>query len=683
MNRVRNYLVPGFLLAAFPLACAMASQVDNRALRAPAVGGGAFAPGADGIGDAYFPQMGNGGYDVQHYRIDLRTSVADGAIAGATTIDAIATQNLSRFNLDFNTLQIEAITVDGVPAAFSRDGRELSVTPGIGIAAGQAFKVEVRYQGKPGETDLAKVDPRRGWKSKGNGINASGEPSIDWMWFPVNDHPRDKATYTFRITAEEPYEVILNGRREQVVRNADGTRTFVWTMNQPMASYLVTFNVVKDYVALTQAGPNGLPMTTYCPRELEERCKTFFARQPEMVAFFSEKFGPYPFDSYGSIVARGMGSALETQSLSTFWSVVLKNRPDEEGEDIVAHELAHQWFGDSVSLSQWQDLWLNEGFATYAAGLWTEHSRGTAMDKQAERWRRAAQGDLSGWGPPPPPNGAMPTMEQYNDGRALLQAIEHMPDEMMESTKVVNGLAALQAVGVGAVRLTPEQARRFLEALPKGSLDAAQADGLLARVKPAGMPGGDFLAALQPLVAADQPLPMPAVKAMLAAFPLQEVAMLPDSRHKFVQGLIPGLRVFSARVPAAPSASADTAAGAPPAGVKVVDGALASGVQVADGGPPPGGMHNAQMVASPPGNPGVGNLFNLGVYARGALTLYALRNRIGEARFDRLMRTYYSTYRGGNATTADFIGLAKTIGGGGLDAFFKAWLYGDKVPETP
>lgn len=94
-------------------------------------------------------------------------------------------------------------------------------------------------------------------------------------------------------------------------------------------------------------------------------------------------------------------------------------------------------------------------------------------------------------------------------------------------------------------------------------------------------------------------------------------------------------------------------------------------------------MHNAQMVASPPGNPGVGNLFNLGVYARGALTLYALRNRIGEARFDRLMRTYYSTYRGGNATTADFIGLAKTIGGGGLDAFFKAWLYGDKVPETP
>lgn len=683
MIRTRKHLAPTLLLAALPLACAMASQADTRASRATVAKTGAFAPGADGIGDPYFPQMGNGGYDVQHYDIALRTSVEEGAIAGSATIDAIATQDLSRFNLDFNNLQIDAITVNGAPATFTREGRELSITPGTGIATGQAFKVEVRYQGEPGETELAKQEgnPLRGWKRSEYGINASGEPSIDWMWFPVNDHPLDKATYTFRITAQDPYEVILNGTREQVVRNADGTRTFVWTMKQPMASYLVTFNVVKDYVAIEQKGPNGLPMTTYCPRELEAKCRTFFAKQPEMVAFFSETFGPYPFESYGSIVTKGLGTALETQSLSTFASSILR-APGADGENIVAHELAHQWFGDSVSLKRWQDLWLNEGFASYAAALWSAHDQGMGMDQRAAIWRSGAKGEL----PPPkenPRRHAGP-MKQYNDGRDLLQGLDFMPEEAFQVTEVGDGLTALQTLDLAATRLTPEQARRLVASLPAGSVSATQVDSLLAQVKPEGMAAADFLAALRPLAMADKVLPLPAIKAMLESLPLKNIAVSGDSYPKFMMALIPGLQIARRSVEKEAPSGEDTAAGEAPSGTaKMARRALPPGAKVVDGAPAPEGMLDRQVVATPPGNPGTEHLFNLGVYARGALTLHTLRGMIGDERFDRLMRTYYATYAGGNATTADFINLAKSISGSDLDAFFEAWLYGDKVPETP
>jgi hypothetical protein len=694
MGRKHRSAVPILLLAALPLACAMASPADGRAPQAPAAANGVFVPGEDGIGDAYFPKAGNGGYDVQHYDIDLRASVEDGAIAGTATITATATQNLSRFNLDFNDLQIDSLTVDGAPAGFSRDGSELTITPRAGIASGHAFKVEVRYQGKPGDTDVAKSEPRqsRRWRSDGESMSAASEPSVGWMWYPVNDHPLDKATYTFRITVKAPYQAILNGKREPVVHNADGTRTYVWTMNQPMASYLVAFNIVKDYVALTQTGPNGLPMTTYCPRELEAKCKAFFARQPEMVAFFSKKFGAYPFESYGSIVARGFGTALETQSLSTFSKGIL-NTPGEEGENIVAHELAHQWFGDSISLTRWKDIWLNEGFATYAAALWSAHAQGSTMDKQAERWQRAARGDLSGWGQPMKdlPKRDMAPMKQYNDGRDVLQWMEHTPDDMLEMANVGSGLAAIRAIGFGSARLTPEQARRFLAALPKGSLEAAQADGLLAQVKPEGMAGDHFLAALQPLMAANKSLSLPIYKAMLGALPLKDMPVGRDSNRRFMEALIPGLKMMV--VSQAMPAGAGAPSGAPPQGIQiapgeappahVVSGDLPPGARIVSGALPSGAMMSAAVVtASPPGNPSVEDLFNLGVYSRGALTLNALRNKIGDESFDRLMRAYYATYRGGNATTADFTNLAKTISGIDLDAFFATWLYGEKVPEA-
>ena len=334
-------------------------------------------PGADGIGDSYFPTLGNGGYDVQHYTLDLTVDMDTNHIDGVATIEARATQSLSSFNLDLIRLVVESVTVNEIPAEFTNAERELTLIPETSLADGDNFIVTIAYSGTPAAVLDDAIGFRMGWNYSQGRVYVASEPSGAATWFPVNDHPLDKATYTFRITVEEPYIVASNGVLDQTVNNGD-TTTYVWEMRDPMASYLATVSI-DEFALQTDDTESGIPIRNYFPVELAEDGALAFELQAEMLDFYVSLFGPYPFEAYGAVVTDGtLGFALETQTLSLFGRSVigdlLEGRP--QSISLIAHELAHQWFGDSISVADWSDIWLNEGFATYASFLWFEHTAG-------------------------------------------------------------------------------------------------------------------------------------------------------------------------------------------------------------------------------------------------------------------------------------------------------------------
>jgi aminopeptidase N len=438
--------------------------------------------GAAGIGDDYFPTLGNGGYDVLHYTLDIRWDDTQNSITATAELDVQALQDLPRFNLDFAGLTILDVQVNNQPTTYRREDRELIVKPAAPLAAGSDFRVTIRYEGVPGEGVDSTYDAfGRGWYMTSAGVHIASEPDGASLWFPANDHPLDKATYTFRITVPARYDVAANGLLQSITDNPDGTRTHLWQTRDPQASYLAAINI-GHFVIQHIEGPNGLPIRNYFDVCCAVGAEESFAQTSDMIAFFSSVFGDYPFETYGVILTgTDLPFALETQTLSLFGRDI--SELSNMSQTVIAHELSHQWFGNSVSLTEWKDIWLNEGFATYAELLWEEH---------------------------------------HNGKDALEQEITNY------------------------------------------------------------------------------------------------------------QQIIRGRTSFVA-----------------------------------------------------PGNPPQNDLFNSGVYLRGALTLHALRLTVGDDPFFTILRTYYDRYKYGNATTADFIALAEEISGKSLQALFDAWLYAEEVPALP
>jgi len=373
----------------------------------------AQSPGDAGIGDDFYPGLGNGGYDVESYRIEVVVSDDLAAITRAkTTLTALATQSLSSFNLDFLGMTVDAVWVNSADARIAREGREMTVTPQQTIPDGEAFVVEVEYHGVPGtDSDGDSLDFNNGWFHYGGGVLVASEPDGSAAWFPCNDHPLDKALFDFVIDVPAPYVAVANGVLENVEK--DGERiVYTWRMSHPMATYLTTVNI-NTFVEQREVTDSGLVIRNYFPLAIAEQAAETFARQAEMIATFEPLFGPFPFDVYGVVVADvPLGFALETQTISLFGRNVISGTATGSGassESVIAHELAHQWFGDSLTPATWRDLWLNEGFATYAQALWTEATLGrSAADRmmvsfysQISSPLDAARGTAAPGDPPP------------------------------------------------------------------------------------------------------------------------------------------------------------------------------------------------------------------------------------------------------------------------------------------
>ena len=364
-----------------------------------ALPGTRYTPGAPGAGDAYFPYAGNGGYDVQHYDLDLTyTPPAPapapivGQLSGVATIDLVATQDLDSFNLDLRGMDVQAVKVDGqrvreatppapgdVPAGpgywqvQDDDARvwELTIQPRPKLKQGQTARVVVSYDGdtvRPEDIEGALY----GWVTTRDGAMVVGEPEGSMTWYPVSDHQTDKATYSFAITVPEGKVAVANGLPSGDPVTVGGWTTWSWDAPDEQASYLTTASV-GDYDLRISQTPSGLPLIDAVDDNLTPAnaaaTEAGLALQADMIAFLEDTFVPYPFITYGSIVDDDtVGYALETQTRPVYSRAAR--------EFTVVHELAHQWFGNAVSPQRWQDIWLNEGWATYVEWLWSEATGG-------------------------------------------------------------------------------------------------------------------------------------------------------------------------------------------------------------------------------------------------------------------------------------------------------------------
>ena len=334
-------------------------------------------PGAAGSGDPLFPGLGNGGYDVRHYTLDLvyGSTAPVQTVPAVVTVRARATQALSRFDLDFRGDSVESVEVDGAPAAFSRDGEELVVTPARPIGDQRSFTVRVAYASGP--QDITPEESRdlnavlaKAWVAMPSGSITAAQPNAAHRIFPSNDVPSDPASYTIRASTPAASTFVANGELTQK-RTAGGRTRWTYEEREPMASELI--QLAFGALAVRDRGSvGGVHVRDVAPANQIDALEPALARSGAHLAWLTDKVGRYPFGTYGSLVSDvRFPFALETQTISLYPSFVFvpaagtRYGDPRFYEPTMVHELAHQWFGDDVMPARWSDVWLNEGHATW------------------------------------------------------------------------------------------------------------------------------------------------------------------------------------------------------------------------------------------------------------------------------------------------------------------------------
>ncbi|EOM78291.1 aminopeptidase [Rhodococcus rhodnii LMG 5362] len=320
--------------------------------------------------DSYLPQNGNRGYRVSRYDLDLTYKVSSNRLEATATVTAVTTQARNSFSLDLaDRLDVTKVSIAGAgKVKYTHRGGKLTLTAGREFASGAAVVFVVRYGGSPAplRSDWGQV----GFEELTEGVIVASQPNGAASWFPCDDHPSAKAAYRIAITTDSPYTAVANGTLTERRTRASRT-TWVYDQPEPMSTYLATLQI--GYYDRIGVATKPVPIDAYVPARLRAGFEHDFARQREMMQVFETLFGPYPFPLYSVVVTDDdLEIPVEAQTLSVFGA----NHCDGSGrsERLVAHELAHQWFGNSLTARRWRDIWLHEGFACYAEWLWSENS---------------------------------------------------------------------------------------------------------------------------------------------------------------------------------------------------------------------------------------------------------------------------------------------------------------------
>lgn len=354
-------------------------------LNGPGIGSGTSTQGQPGVGDPYFPDYGSSGYDALKYTIDLGWDARHHTLTATTLIDARATQTLTSFYFDL-ALHTDQVLVNGDQATFAKSGfQDVRVTPATPIAAGADFDVLVTYSGDPATIKRGDTTP---WSVTGQEWTAAGEPESSAWWFPADDHPSDPALMDVTATVPEGMEAISVGRLESVTHehqhdagDASDVNVWHWVAEQPMATYL-NFLSIGQY-ALEQGVVDGRPYVYAVSEQLspQDRQKAFAALQKSgaIVRTLESMFGPYPFSELGGVVPahKLQFGGLESQTRPVYARSAITG---DGATTLIAHELTHMWFGDNVTVHQWNDIFMNEGYAAWAQWGYTERTGGRSAN---------------------------------------------------------------------------------------------------------------------------------------------------------------------------------------------------------------------------------------------------------------------------------------------------------------
>ncbi|HJQ03869.1 MAG TPA: M1 family metallopeptidase [Nocardioides sp.] len=332
--------------------------------------------------DDYLPGHGDRSFAVHHYDIGAGYTVDGNRLDATATLTIETLEVTRRLVLDLAGLKVAKVRLTGARLKkFSQRSDRLVLDLADGVPAGTEITATIRYTGHPRPT-IDKHHGDAGWEELEDGVIVAAQPHGSPTWFPCNDRPDDKATYRIELTAPAGYHVVANG--ELTSRKRGGSyETWVYEMDRPMATYLATVQIGRYVVSEHSSGdPDVAPTRTIATPDAD--LAGCFDQQPAMMACFERLFGPYPFTSYTAVVtADDLEIPLESQSLATFG--INFCTPDWSHVRLIAHELAHQWFGNAVTLARWKDIWLHEGFACYAEWLWSDVSGGP---RTTEEWVR-------------------------------------------------------------------------------------------------------------------------------------------------------------------------------------------------------------------------------------------------------------------------------------------------------
>lgn len=388
-------------------------------------------PGAPGVGDEVFPNLGNGGYCSNAYLVDLTYDGTTRTVTGRVTMTANATQDLSKFNLDSAYLTIDAVGVNKQPAAFGLAGEELTITPQKPLRNGSFFVVEVDYHVDPRQVP---PPPIGGWVPTEDGFAIAPQPSGAHTIFPCNDHPSDKAHFVVRLTAPAGKTGVASGHKVKETVNADGTVTTLWESREPNATEILQATI-GDYTIVEHGVVDGVRLRDVVPTARVEGLRPALELTPGHLAWIKQYLGEFPFETYGLLPANTDDpnafdfTGLETQTLTIYKPNYLLQEEKAIAPHMV-HEITHSWFGNSVSPADWSSLWLNEGHANYYSFLfrfergWPD-STGTAtmLDRMKYAYRL---GDIwrSTSGPVARPNAAnLWDAQRYTGGALVLYAL--------------------------------------------------------------------------------------------------------------------------------------------------------------------------------------------------------------------------------------------------------------------